>query len=123
MLDYEVELGAFLGPGNPMGEPIPIAQADDHVVGVCLLNDWSARDIQSWEYSAAGPVLSEEFRHLDLSLGSDHGRARAVPHRCRTTAGGRPETAASSAQRPATAPSASRSKSGCDPRKCRIPCS
>jgi fumarylacetoacetase len=49
MLDYEVELGTFLGPGNPMGEPIPIAQAGNHLFGVCLLNDWSARDIQSWE--------------------------------------------------------------------------
>jgi fumarylacetoacetase len=61
LLDYEVELGAFLGPGNPMGEPIPIAQAEDHVVGVCLLNDWSARDIQSWEYQPLGPFLAKNF--------------------------------------------------------------
>lgn len=61
MLDYEVELGAFLGPGNPMGEPIPIAQAEDHVFGVCLLNDWSARDIQSWEYQPLGPFLAKNF--------------------------------------------------------------
>lgn len=61
MLDYEVELGAFLGPGNPIGEPIPIAQADDHVVGVCLLNDWSARDIQSWESQPLGPFLAKNF--------------------------------------------------------------
>jgi len=45
LLDYEVELGAFLGPGNTLGEPIPIAESEDHLVGVCLLNDWSARDI------------------------------------------------------------------------------
>ncbi len=61
MLDYEVELGAFLGPGNPMGEPIPMAQAEDHLFGVCLLNDWSARDIQSWEYQPLGPFLSKNF--------------------------------------------------------------
>jgi fumarylacetoacetase len=61
LLDYEVELGAFLGPGNPMGEPIPIAQADDHIFGVCLLNDWSARDIQTWEYQPLGPFLAKNF--------------------------------------------------------------
>lgn len=61
MLDYEVELGAFLGPGNPMGQPIPIAHAADHLFGVCLLNDWSARDIQSWEYQPLGPFLAKNF--------------------------------------------------------------
>jgi fumarylacetoacetase len=60
-LDYEVELGAFLGPGNRIGEPIPIGEALDHVVGVCLLNDWSARDIQTWEYQPLGPFLSKSF--------------------------------------------------------------
>jgi fumarylacetoacetase len=60
-LDYELELGAFLGPGNPMGEPIPIAQAADHIIGICLLNDWSARDIQAWEYQPLGPFLSKDF--------------------------------------------------------------
>ena len=61
LLDYEVELGAFLGPGNPLGEPIPIAQAEEQVVGVCLLNDWSARDIQAWESQPLGPFLSKNF--------------------------------------------------------------
>jgi fumarylacetoacetase len=61
LLDYELELGAFLGPGNTMGDPIPIAQAEDHVVGVCLLNDWSARDIQTWEYQPLGPFLAKNF--------------------------------------------------------------
>jgi len=60
-LDYEVELGAFVGPGNSLGEPIPIAQAQEHVAGVCLLNDWSARDIQRWEYQPLGPFLSKNF--------------------------------------------------------------
>jgi len=61
MLDYELELGAFLGPGNRMGQPIPIAQAEEHLFGVCLLNDWSARDIQSWEYQPLGPFLAKNF--------------------------------------------------------------
>jgi fumarylacetoacetase len=60
-LDYEVELGTFLGPGNPMGEPIPASESLDHVIGVCLLNDWSARDIQAWEYQPLGPFLSKSF--------------------------------------------------------------
>ncbi len=60
-LDYEVELGAFLGPGSAMGEPIPIAQAEEHLFGVCLLNDWSARDIQTWEYQPLGPFLAKNF--------------------------------------------------------------
>jgi fumarylacetoacetase len=61
MLDYELELGAFLGPGNAMGQPIPAANAEDHLFGVCLLNDWSARDIQSWEYQPLGPFLAKNF--------------------------------------------------------------
>ena len=60
-LDYELEVGAFLGPGNAMGETIPAAQAADHLFGVCLLNDWSARDIQTWEYQPLGPFLSKSF--------------------------------------------------------------
>jgi fumarylacetoacetase len=61
MLDYELEVGAFLGPGNLMGQPIAISSAEDHLVGVCLLNDWSARDIQSWEYQPLGPFLAKNF--------------------------------------------------------------
>jgi fumarylacetoacetase len=61
LLDYEVELGAFLGPGNALGEPIPIARSEEHIVGVCLLNDWSARDIQTWESQPLGPFLSKNF--------------------------------------------------------------
>ncbi len=60
-LDYELEVGAFLGPGNCMGEPVPITEAEDQVVGVCLLNDWSARDIQRWEYQPLGPFLAKNF--------------------------------------------------------------
>jgi fumarylacetoacetase len=60
-LDYELEIGALLGPGNAMGDPIPIAQASDHLFGICLLNDWSARDIQAWEYQPLGPFLAKNF--------------------------------------------------------------
>ena len=60
-LDYEVELGAFLGPGNGLGQPIPVQEGQEHIAGVCLLNDWSARDIQRWEYQPLGPFLSKNF--------------------------------------------------------------
>jgi fumarylacetoacetase len=60
-LDYELEIGAFLGPGNAMGEAVPAGEAFDHLFGVCLLNDWSARDIQSWEYQPLGPFLAKSF--------------------------------------------------------------
>jgi fumarylacetoacetase len=60
-LDYEMEVGCFVGPGNPMGEPVPLDQAEEHLFGLCLLNDWSARDIQSWEYQPLGPFLSKSF--------------------------------------------------------------
>jgi fumarylacetoacetase len=60
-LDYELEVGALVGVGNVMGDPIPIAQARDHIFGLCLLNDWSARDIQAWEYQPLGPFLSKSF--------------------------------------------------------------
>jgi fumarylacetoacetase len=60
-LDYELELGVWIGPGNVLGEPIGIAEAADHIAGYCLLNDWSARDIQAWEYQPLGPFLSKNF--------------------------------------------------------------
>jgi fumarylacetoacetase len=60
-LDYELELGIWIGPGNALGDPVPISEADRHVAGFCLLNDWSARDIQSWEYQPLGPFLSKNF--------------------------------------------------------------
>lgn len=61
MLDYELELGFVVGRGNELGQPIPIAEAEDHILGVCLLNDWSARDIQKWEYVPLGPFLAKNF--------------------------------------------------------------
>ena len=60
-LDYELELGVWVGPGNTLGSPIPIAEASRHVAGFCLLNDWSARDIQSWESQPLGPFLAKSL--------------------------------------------------------------
>ena len=60
-LDIELELGIFVGAGNPQGEPVSMGQAEQHVFGICLLNDWSARDIQAWEYQPLGPFLSKNF--------------------------------------------------------------
>jgi fumarylacetoacetase len=60
-LDYEMELGIVIGEGNPLGDPIPIDRADDHILGLCILNDWSARDIQTWEYQPLGPFLAKSF--------------------------------------------------------------
>ncbi len=60
-LDYELELGYFLGTENPLGEPVPVADADKRLFGLSLLNDWSARDIQSWEYQPLGPFLGKNF--------------------------------------------------------------
>jgi len=60
-LDFELEMGAIVGVGNQLGRPIPAAEARDHVFGLVLLNDWSARDIQAWEYVPLGPFLSKNF--------------------------------------------------------------
>ena len=60
-LDYELEVGFFVGPGNSLGQSIPISEAENHIFGLCLLNDWSARDIQSWEYQPLGPFLAKSF--------------------------------------------------------------
>jgi fumarylacetoacetase len=60
-LDYELEVGVLIGAGNPLGFPVPIAQAEEHVFGLCLLNDWSARDVQAWEYQPLGPFLAKSF--------------------------------------------------------------
>ena len=60
-MDYELEVGIYLGKGNTLGEPIAIEQAEQHVFGLCLFNDWSARDVQGWEYQPLGPFLSKNF--------------------------------------------------------------
>ena len=60
-LDYEMEIGCFVGPGNMLGNPVRIDQAEEHLFGLCLVNDWSARDIQTWEYQPLGPFLAKNF--------------------------------------------------------------
>lgn len=61
MLDYELEVGFFVGPSNKQGEPIDIKDARNHILGLCLVNDWSARDMQKWEYQPLGPFLAKNF--------------------------------------------------------------
>lgn len=61
LLDIELEVGCFVGPGNELGSPIPLDKAEDHIFGLVLLNDWSARDIQKWEYQPLGPFLGKNF--------------------------------------------------------------
>ncbi|MGA9640823.1 MAG: fumarylacetoacetase [Terriglobales bacterium] len=60
-LDYELEVGFFVSAGNRLGEPVPIHHSAEHIFGICLLNDWSARDVQAWEYQPLGPFLSKSF--------------------------------------------------------------
>ncbi|MGE5191296.1 MAG: fumarylacetoacetase [Deltaproteobacteria bacterium] len=60
-VDFELETGFFIGPGNALGEPIPIDRAEEHIFGLVLVNDWSARDIQKWEYVPLGPFLAKNF--------------------------------------------------------------
>jgi fumarylacetoacetase len=60
-LDYELEMAFLVGPGNTLGEPVPIDRAIDHIFGLVLMNDWSARDIQAWEYQPLGPFLAKNF--------------------------------------------------------------
>jgi fumarylacetoacetase len=61
LMDFELEMGFFVGPGNTLGEPIPISEAMEHIFGMVLVNDWSARDIQKWEYVPLGPFLGKNF--------------------------------------------------------------
>jgi fumarylacetoacetase len=60
-LDFELETAFFIGPGNPLGQPVSVDQAEDHIFGIVLMNDWSARDIQTWEYQPLGPFLAKNF--------------------------------------------------------------
>ena len=79
-LDYELEVGMFTGPGNPLGQPIPIDEAEQHIFGLCLLNDWSARDIQSWEYQPLGPFLAKNFATTISPCGLSRWK-RLAPYR------------------------------------------
>ncbi len=59
--DYELEMAFLIGPGNVLGEPVPIDRAHEHIFGMVLMNDWSARDVQAWEYQPLGPFLAKNF--------------------------------------------------------------
>jgi fumarylacetoacetase len=59
--DFELEMGCLIGPGNKLGKSIPVDEAEDHIFGLVLVNDWSARDIQAWEYQPLGPFLGKNF--------------------------------------------------------------
>merc|ERR1712216_642513 len=61
LLDFELEMAFFVGPGNELGEPIDMAKAEDHIFGCVVMNDWSARDIQKWEYVPLGPFGAKNF--------------------------------------------------------------
>ena len=92
-LDYELEMGIWIGDGNELGAPVPIAKAGDAIAGFCLLNDWSARDIQAWGIPAARAVPRQEFPdehfHMDRHAGGAGmfrcavmERGSAIPSRC-----------------------------------------
>ncbi len=122
-LDYELELGFFVGRSNLLGEPVPIAEAEDHLFGVTLLNDWSARDLQAWEYQPLGPFLAKNFATTISPWVVTTRGAGSLSQRLRTPCW-RPAAAALSRQRgqpPARAPSTLRSKSGCRPQACAMP--
>jgi fumarylacetoacetase len=61
LLDFELEMGVFVGTGNDLGRPVSVNDAPDHIFGMCIVNDWSARDIQKWEYVPLGPFLAKNF--------------------------------------------------------------
>jgi fumarylacetoacetase len=65
-LDYELEMAVWVGAGSTLGKPVPISKADDHIAGLSILNDWSARDLQAWEYQPLGPFLAKNF-HSSVS--------------------------------------------------------
>ena len=78
--DYEMEVG-FLSARNEMGETIPIENAEEHIFGLCFVNDWSARDIQAWEYQPLGPFL-KNFANNDFAVCRDDGSTCTVSDEC-----------------------------------------
>ena len=93
-LDYELELGIWVGQGNELGSPIPIGEASQHIAGYCLLNDWSARDLQAWEYQPLGPFLAKNFLTSVSAVDRQPGSAGAVSQADAAAAGGRSRTLA-----------------------------
>eukprot|EP00937_MAST-01D_sp_MAST-1D-sp2_P002775 g2775.t1 len=85
LMDFELEMAMFVGPGNKLGEPLSIDAADDHIFGLVLMNDWSARDIQKWEYVPLGPFTAKNFA---TSISPWVVPLAALePFRCATSAG------------------------------------
>ena len=80
-LDLEAEVGFVVGVGSEQGTRVPLEDLERHVFGVCLVNDWSARDVQAWEYVPLGPFLGKSLRHVGLAVGRAAGRARGRPGR------------------------------------------
>ena len=93
-LDYELELGVWIGPGNALGDADPDRRGGDHIAGFCLLNDWSARDIQAWEYQPLGPFLGKNFCTHHFAVGRHARGAGAVPRGAAAAARRRPGAAA-----------------------------
>ena len=115
-LDFELELGVFIGPGNPLGQPIPVAEAARHVFGMVLVNDWSARDIQKWEYQPLGPFLAKSFAtSIAPWVVTTDFRAGVVPGQ-RWANFGRTPSPCRICAAPLTVPTTSSSKSGYSPR-------
>jgi len=108
MMDFELEVGFLVGAGSELGVPVPIDRAAEHIFGLVLVNDWSARDIQQWS-TAARAVPRQELRDLDLALGVTLEALEAVPLRRPAQATRRPALP----RPPATAPSTSRSRCCC----------
>ncbi|MGC4008113.1 MAG: fumarylacetoacetate hydrolase family protein [Pseudomonas sp.] len=120
-MDLELELGIWIGQGNDQGKAIPINAASGHIAGFCLLNDWSARDVQAWEYQPLGPFLSKKFRHHGVALGGHRRGAGTFPRRPTGPPGRRSATAALPLRRGRpgnTARWISNWKSCCTPRAC-----
>jgi fumarylacetoacetase len=85
LMDFELEMAMFVGPGNALGEPLKIDEADDHIFGLVVMNDWSARDIQKWEYVPLGPFTAKNFA---TSISPWVVTLAALePFRCETSAG------------------------------------
>jgi fumarylacetoacetase len=88
VVDFELEMGFFIGPGNRLGHPIPAGRAFDHIFGLAMVNDWSARDIQKWEYQPLGPFLAKNFgtsiSPWIVTLDAWNPSARAVRRRIRS---------------------------------------
>ena len=122
-MDYELELGAFVSRPNAIGEPIPISDAEEHIFGLALFNDWTARDIQPWEYQPLGPFLSKNFAStvspwiVTLDALAPFRDSLCPPERRSVS----PALSGLRRRTARTADSTSTWRSGSRPRKCALP--